>query len=410
MRLNLVVETNIFADQLSQEIVTGGLTVVDAIERLLCEYLEDSVLRLLGDRIIKAPRSVVHPGYYVNRFENLASLSELGNFTWYPEVRFATRKSDILEITEVESAGFDLGYIKYGGGTERQFMYRRKELKSQVNHTVRLNKLTIPSGVFSQAIRIVAQFDPIKQPYIANLTVGCNNFVDDRIEGFRAVAFDHVITGERRFCRCHFKAHTAMVSDAKERKSSYVPDSWPHSVIDLLEHATYTDGLCHFCVSERHGQDALFEWYGSQIQRHFEPYVDLLVRSEDMDIRTAKAEAKRRLSISRWVREDELFRLVKILFPTKRILREATPRWLGQQRLDIYLPELELAIEHQGEQHYRPIGAFGGEQAFTKNLERDKRKRVLCQENGITVVEIRFDTPLTISNLRSQLMHWLSKE
>ena len=410
MRLNLVVETNIFADQLSQEIVTGGLTVVDAIERLLCEYLEDSVLRLLGDRIIKAPRSVVHPGYYVNRFENLASLSELGYFTWYPEVQFATPKSDILEITEVESAGFDLGYIKYGGGTERQFMYRRKELKSQVNHTVRFNKLTIPSGVFSQAIRIVAQFNPIKQPYIANLTVGCNNFVDDRIEGFRAVAFDHVITGERRFCRCHFKAHAAMISDAKERKSSYVPDSWPHSVIDLLEHATYTDGLCHFCVSERHGQDALFEWYGSQIQRHFEPYIDLLVRSKDMDIRTAKAEARRRLSISRWIREDELFRLIKILFPTKRILREATPRWLGQQRLDIYLPELELAIEHQGEQHYRPIGAFGGEQAFTKTLERDKRKRALCQENGITVVDIRFDAPLTISNLRSQLIRWRSKE
>ena len=410
MRLNLVVETNIFADQLSQEIVTGGLTVVDAIERLLCEYLEDSVLRLLGDRIIKAPRSVVHPGYYVNRFENLASLSELGYFTCYPEVRFATPKNDTLEITEVESTGFDLGYIKYGGGTERQFMYRRKELKSQVNHTVRLNKLTIPSGVFAQAIRIVAQFDPIKQPYIANLTVGCNYFVDDRIEGFRTVAFDHVITGERRFCRCHFKAHAAMVSDARERKSSYLPDSWPHRVIDLLEHATYTDGLCHFCVSERHGQDALFEWYGSQIQRHFEPYIDLLVRSKDMDIRTAKAEARRRLSISRWIREDELFRLVKILFPTKRILREATPRWLGQQRLDIYLPELELAIEHQGEQHYRPIGVFGGEQAFTKTLERDKRKRALCQENGITVVDIRFDAPLTISNLRSQLIRWLSKE
>ena len=410
MRLNLVVETNIFADQLSQEIVTGGLTVVDAIEKLLCEYLEDSVLRLLGDRIIKAPQSVVHPGYYVNRFENLASLSELGYFTWYPEVRFATPKSDTLEITEVESAGFDLGYIEYGGGIKQQFTYRRKELKSQVNHTVRLNKLTIPSVVFAQTIHAVTQFDPIKQPYIANLTVGCDNFVDDRIEGFRTVAFDHVITGERRFCRCHFKAHAAMVSDAKERISSYVPDSSPHRVIDLLKHATYADGLCHFCVSERHGEDAIFEWYGSQIQKHFEPYVDLLVRSMEMDIRTAKAEARRRLSISRWVREDELFRLVKILFPTKRILREATPRWLGQQRLDIYLPELELAIEHQGEQHYRPIGAFGGEQAFTKTLERDKRKRALCQENGITVVDIRFDAPLTISNLRSQLIRWLSKE
>ncbi len=282
-------------------------------------------------------------------------------------------------------------------------------MKSQVNHTVRLNKITIPSGVFAVTINALNHIGTIEEPYIANLTVGCKNFVDDRIEGFRTVSFDHVVTGERRFCHCHADAHAAMLLDARGRASSFAPNSWPHRVINLLEHATYSDDLCHFCVAEQHGEDAPFDCYGNQIQKHCEPYVDLLVRSADMDYRTAKAEARRRLSISRWVREEELCQLVNKLFPTKTIRREASPRWLGQQRLDIYLPELALAIEHQGEQHYRPIGAFGGEQGFAKTRERDKRKRALCQENGVTVVDVRYDDPLTVPSLRSRLRRWLTK-
>ena len=200
LRLNLAVEKNIFVDQLSQEIVAGGLTVVDAIERLLAEWLEDSILQSLGDCIIKAPRAVVHPMYYSNRFQNLAMLSQSGYLTWYPEVRFSTRKDDFFEITHVETSGFELGSIKYGGGIERQYIHRQKELKTQVNHTIRLNEVTIPSDVFVQTICVVNKMNQIKQPYIANLTVGCEHFVDDRIEGFRTVAFDHVVTGERRFC------------------------------------------------------------------------------------------------------------------------------------------------------------------------------------------------------------------
>ena len=238
-----------------------------------------------------------------------------------------------LEIDDVETSGFELTSIRYGGGIERPYLYRRKELKTQANHIIRLNKVTFPSDVFEQTICDVNKLNRIDQPYIANLTVGCEHYTDDRIEGFRTVAFDHVVTGERKFCHCHSNAHAAMLSDAKARAHSFVPDSWPHRVIGLLEHAVYADGLCHFCVSERHGQDAPIEWYGAQVQKHFEPYVDLLVRSTDIDLRTARAEAMRRLSISRWVREDELHQLVSRLCPTKTIRREASPGWLGQQRL-----------------------------------------------------------------------------
>lgn len=76
LRLNIGIEANIFADRLMQEIFTGGLTVVDAIERLFGENLEDSVLISFGNHIIKTPRSIVHPNYYINRFENLAGLND----------------------------------------------------------------------------------------------------------------------------------------------------------------------------------------------------------------------------------------------------------------------------------------------------------------------------------------------
>lgn len=407
--LELTIEPGVFVDQLSQETATGGLTVVDAIEKLLGEHIETSIRQSLGHHLVKSPRSIVHSGYYPNRFENLTTLALEGYSTWYPEVRFATRKGDVIEITDVNTGGFDLAHIMYGGGVKRQYVYKRKTLKTQVNHIVRLNRVWIPPRLFRQVIRSVNRIGVIDQPFIANLTVGCRRFVDDRIEGFRTVAFDHVITGEREFCRCHSDVHAGMVSDAKAKVPSFVADSWPQQLISLLEHAIYTEGLCHFCVSEQHGGDAHLEWYGYQIRENYGAYVDLLIRGKGMDINTAKAEARRRLSISRWAREDEVYRLVGKLFPTRIVRREASPLWLGRQRLDVFLPEVGLAVEHQGEQHYRPIAAFGGDQGFEKTRDRDERKRALCYENGVTVVDIRFDQPLTLPSLRHRLRRWLGQ-
>ena len=392
-----------FEEKLAHEICTGGRAVVDSIEQLIVESLEDSVIETLGDRLIKAPRAAVSLGSYKNRFENISNLQKEGYSTWYPEVVFATGKFDDMDVSDIEFAGFEHGYIKFGGGIEGRFKYSKKELITQINHTVRLNKLTIPPELFSRVHLLTGE---IAHPRIANLTVGFNNFVDDRIEGFRVVSFDHVITGSREFCECHRQAHTAMLSDAKARAPSYASYGWPHGVISLLDNAAYSDRLCHFCLIEAHGEEAASDSYGAQIQSHYGPYVDLLVHSADMDIRTATAEAQRRLSISRWKREDELYRIVSKLFPSHLVRREASPSWLGQQRIDIYLPELKLVIEHQGEQHYRPVGAFGGEEAFAKTLERDERKRALCKKNGVAVVDIRFDAPLTLPAIRSRLRRW----
>lgn len=54
--------------------------------------------------------------------------------------------------------------------------------------------------------------------------------------------------------------------------------------------------------------------------------------------------------------------------------------------LDFFLPEYSVAIECQGEQHFRSCDYYGGPVAFRVTKNRDERKRVLCEEHGIKVL------------------------
>ena len=57
-----------------------------------------------------------------------------------------------------------------------------------------------------------------------------------------------------------------------------------------------------------------------------------------------------------------------------------------QQFLDFYLPRYNIAIECQGEQHYKPIEYFGGEKEYNLVLERDNAKKKQCEENGVKLL------------------------
>lgn len=88
-----------------------------------------------------------------------------------------------------------------------------------------------------------------------------------------------------------------------------------------------------------------------------------------------------------WVSETELFYKIKAKYGTKyEVIHGAKPEFLGRQHLDIFIKELSIAIEYQGLQHFEPVDFFGGEKAFLKNQERDKRKLKLCKENGVDLI------------------------
>lgn len=57
--------------------------------------------------------------------------------------------------------------------------------------------------------------------------------------------------------------------------------------------------------------------------------------------------------------------------------------------LDCYNPELRLAVEYNGVQHYKFIPFFHkNREAFYNQRYRDELKRLRCKELGITLIEI----------------------
>lgn len=58
-------------------------------------------------------------------------------------------------------------------------------------------------------------------------------------------------------------------------------------------------------------------------------------------------------------------------------------KWLNSLTLDFYLPDYNIAIECQGEQHFKYIPFFfKNEEKFNKAIKRDKEKVKICEKNG----------------------------
>lgn len=382
------------------DLCTAGGSPTGAVARTLQTHMFVRAQDALGDRLRKPPviRPDIGPGE-----EGSATLPELakkGYEIYYSEIRFVTAPSDAVQEVQVTTDGLDLIPFNYGG-VYRAVQLKSKTLKRQVNHEVRLTHLRVPGAIFQAILDELQGTDRIQQPLLPNFQSGPG------IQGFGMVSYDHMLTGARAFCSCARPAHLHMLVEARELAPQYVPGSWPQQTIALLEQAKYADGLCHLCVAKRHSPEEAARLYGAGVDKGHKSFFDQVMFDLAMDRKTARAEIQRILGLSRWAREAKLFTIVRELLPDQRVIREASPTWLGRMRLDIYLPELSLALEHQGEQHYRPVGAFGGEKAHARVVERDALKRQLCRENGIEVLDVRFDAPITMAAMRQRLQRYL---
>lgn len=105
----------------------------------------------------------------------------------------------------------------------------------------------------------------------------------------------------------------------------------------------------------------------------------------------------------RWTSETVLAQIVERVFPDCEIVRHHRPDWLEGLELDIWVPEIGLGIEYQGQQHFHPVEAWGGEEALEEQKKRDERTRSLCADKGVNLLEIDFRDPLTEEFVREKL-------
>ena len=102
-----------------------------------------------------------------------------------------------------------------------------------------------------------------------------------------------------------------------------------------------------------------------------------------------------------WVSETLLYKIICHLFPNEEVLFHHRPKWLNGLELDIYLPQLKIAFEYQGQQHYHPIKIWGGEEALKKLQNRDKTKATICEELKIKLYHIKYSDPLNEEFIKS---------
>lgn len=106
-----------------------------------------------------------------------------------------------------------------------------------------------------------------------------------------------------------------------------------------------------------------------------------------------------------WKGEYQMYKFARELYTDAQYQYHA--EWLGRQSLDVFIPSLCLGIEYQGEQHYIPISHFGGEDGFGQRVVLDERKRNICNEQKVLLLEWRYDEPLTKNALKSAIDHLL---
>ena len=58
---------------------------------------------------------------------------------------------------------------------------------------------------------------------------------------------------------------------------------------------------------------------------------------------------------------------------------------------DVFVANLNLAIEYQGEQHFKNLEFFGDQKDFRARKKRDALKKKLSEENGVKLIYINYN-------------------
>ena len=80
-------------------------------------------------------------------------------------------------------------------------------------------------------------------------------------------------------------------------------------------------------------------------------------------------------------------------FPSVRpnFLRNPVTRGGNNLELDCFNEQLRLAVEYNGQQHYKYVPYFhNSHEAFRNQQYRDEIKRRICIDNGITLLEVPY--------------------
>lgn len=104
-----------------------------------------------------------------------------------------------------------------------------------------------------------------------------------------------------------------------------------------------------------------------------------------------------------WANVTLLFQLISEILPGEKLIRHCKPGILDNLELDIFIPRLNIGIEYQGVQHFKPIQHWGGKAALERTKERDSRKSILCRDNAIKLIYFYYTEELSSTLVKAKL-------
>lgn len=91
---------------------------------------------------------------------------------------------------------------------------------------------------------------------------------------------------------------------------------------------------------------------------------------------------------------EEALKSIGIKYITQKTFSSCTGTGDKLLQFDFFLPEYNVAIEYDGQQHFVLVDYFGGLEGFQKRIHHDAIKSNYCEQNGITLIRIAFDEDL----------------
>lgn len=105
------------------------------------------------------------------------------------------------------------------------------------------------------------------------------------------------------------------------------------------------------------------------------------------------------------VSEHKMLGLIKDIFKGKEIKYCYRPEWLKRMEIDVYVPELKLGFEYQGIQHFRPVDFFGGEKTYIAQVQRDKLKKEICDDQNVALIYVYHDEKVSRELIEQKILN-----
>lgn len=82
------------------------------------------------------------------------------------------------------------------------------------------------------------------------------------------------------------------------------------------------------------------------------------------------------------MREKMLYDSACMIFGSENVIRHYRGAEMERLEIDVWIPDVKIALEYQGEQHSKHIPHWHGENGFDDQKKRDARKIMLCKKLG----------------------------